>query len=225
MYSVHLDFDGKFQEYGLQVGSMVEGVSRGEMGLVALTTKIPIVSYLNIFLPFVLAYSFPEQLITDKGQEWVLIVFVCQLLQARYRPHVVRSMHRAVEQSKCVHLRPAEDSATRRTCWRRIPCAFDSCTHRFNTRVEKFNYEINVRCYIPVRKLTNAMEEASTLDKANAARGVAGTHRSHDSGTHTVGATADGQPDTQLTAECKNQESKMPKIDRGYSTLKKRIFA
>ena len=28
---------------------------------------------------------------------------------------------------------------------------------RFNTRVEKFNYEINVRVFIPVRKLLNMM--------------------------------------------------------------------
>ena len=102
MYSVHLDFDGKLQEYGLYVGSMVEGVSRAQMALVCVTTKIPLVAYLAIFLPFVQNYGFPEQLITDKGQEWTLIVFVCNLMQARFRPHLQRSMHRAVEQSKCV---------------------------------------------------------------------------------------------------------------------------
>ena len=102
MYSVHLDFDGKLQEYGLYVGSMVEGVSRAEMALVCVTTKIPLVAYLALFLPFVLSYGFPEQLITDKGGEWILIVFVCNLMQARYRPHLPRPMHRAVEQSKCV---------------------------------------------------------------------------------------------------------------------------
>ena len=135
MHSVHLDFDGKFQEYGLHVGSMVEGVSRAEMALVALTTKIPIAAYLHIFLPFVLHYGFPDQLITDKGKEWVLIAFVCHLMHARYRPHVHRPMHHAVEQSK------------------------------FNTRVEKFNFEINVRCFIPLRLLTNAMEATAILDK------------------------------------------------------------
>ena len=47
-----------------------------------------------------------------------------------------------------------------------LPC--DSrLISRFNTRVEKFNYEINVRVFIPVRMLLNAMEAAAILDKDN----------------------------------------------------------
>jgi hypothetical protein len=170
MYSVHLDFDGKLQEYGLYVGSMVEGVSRAQMALVCVTTKIPLVAYLALFLPFVLSYGFPEQLITDKGGEWILIVFVCNLMQECYRPHLPRPMHRAVEQSKCAFLHTLPAPPLIRCSGLALPVStvlrFNSrLISRFNTRVEKFNYEINVRVFIPVRKLLNMMEAAALLDK------------------------------------------------------------
>jgi hypothetical protein len=54
---------------------------------------------LQIFLPFVATYGFPEQLITDRGAEWMLISFVCHLIQAR-QGIAGRPMHRVVEESK-----------------------------------------------------------------------------------------------------------------------------
>ena len=48
--------------------------------LIALTTKLPYVSYMQLFLPWLMAYGIPDTLITDYGTEWVAIVFVCHML-------------------------------------------------------------------------------------------------------------------------------------------------
>jgi hypothetical protein len=134
-YSLHLDFDGKFQEYGLQIAPLIDGCSRYVFSLTCHTTKIPLEVVDAIFVPHVAVHGFPEQLVTDKGAEWLVVSFICNVMQRR-QGIGGREMHHVVDDSK------------------------------FNTRVEKFNYEVNVRVYIKLRKLTNYMEAAGLLSKS-----------------------------------------------------------
>ena len=74
MHSVHLDLACKLQQYNLYVAAMIDGDSRMCLALRAIRTKIPFVIYTTVFLPCVLAFGCPDQLITDKGHFWKLLV-------------------------------------------------------------------------------------------------------------------------------------------------------
>ena len=143
-YSVHLDLDCKLQEYGLFVGAMIDGHSRLCGSLVALTTKLPYVVYSMVYLPFVAAHGIPDQLITDKGTEWSLIVFVSHLIAALFS-QATRAAHRFVTSTR-------------------------------NIRVEKFNYEINMRILLPIRLLINDLERAGMLSKYDPVQVLAFAH-------------------------------------------------
>ena len=67
MYSVHMDLTCKLQELGIYVGLIIDGDSRKVLALVALPNKLAATVFERLFLPFLMAYGFPDQLITDKG--------------------------------------------------------------------------------------------------------------------------------------------------------------
>lgn len=134
-YSVHLDLDCKLQEYGLYIGAIVDGCSRCVCTLTALTDKLPITIYTALWMVFVAAHGFPDQLITDHGTEWLVVAFICHFMRYTFGMNG-RAAHSAVPSTR-------------------------------NIRVEKFNFEINVRVLIPIRTLLNEMEAAGIMDKHN----------------------------------------------------------
>ena len=81
-------------------GPLIDGCSRALFALEATTTKLPIVAYFDIYEPVVQQTGFPCQTITDAGPEWMLIAFVCNLMQARQGITPQRRMHHVVEESK-----------------------------------------------------------------------------------------------------------------------------
>ena len=75
-YSWHLDLACKLQNFRIYVGAIVDGDSRLCCSLVAILNKLPITIYEQVYLPFVIAYGMPDQLVTDKGREWLVAAFV-----------------------------------------------------------------------------------------------------------------------------------------------------
>ena len=136
-----MDYDAKLQEYGIFIGGLVDGDSRFVLNLVALSTKLAIVSLLYLWLPAVLTWGLPDQLVTDKGTEWDVIVFQTWL-----------AFNRAgrVAGAAGQPLGPGEH---------RRPHAYQFST--YNTRIERFWFEVNVRVLIPFRFLINHLERPS----------------------------------------------------------------
>lgn len=137
MHSCHLDLACKLQEYSVYVAAMIDGDSRMCLSLVALDNKLPVNLYQHVFVPFAQRWGgLPDQVVTDHGKEFVLIGFVCLLIQqlsASHR-HSRRKAHKTVRSTS-------------------------------NIRVEKFNAEINLRVLVPVRFLLNHLESNNLLDK------------------------------------------------------------
>ena len=69
----------RLQEYGLYVGGVIDGASRKVLGLIAMGNKLPSTIYDELFAPVVRTYGFPDQLVSDKGNEWRLLAFACFL--------------------------------------------------------------------------------------------------------------------------------------------------
>lgn len=55
----------------------------------------------QLYLPFVNAYGVPDQLITDKGTEWCVVVFVSHMIAALYS-YATRLAHRFVKSTRNV---------------------------------------------------------------------------------------------------------------------------
>ena len=105
MHSVHLDLACKLQQYNLYVAAMIDGDSRMCLALRAIRTKIPFVIYMTVFLPCVLAFGCPDQLVTDKGPEWDIAAFVQLAMQELFFPQRPRSAHKYTTSTRNVSRR------------------------------------------------------------------------------------------------------------------------
>ena len=94
MHSVHLDLACKLQQYSLYVGAMIDGDSRLCCVLRSMCTKLTFVVFMSVYLPCVLEYGLPDQLVTDKGAEWDLAAFTQLAMQAMWYPHRLRMAHK-----------------------------------------------------------------------------------------------------------------------------------
>ena len=100
----------RLQNYSLYVGALIDGDSRLACSLVALTCKLPFIVYTCVYLPFILAYGLPEQLLTDKGTEWSICAFVQYLIACNARGGAAargaRAAHRYVTSTRNVRAEP-----------------------------------------------------------------------------------------------------------------------
>ena len=94
--------------------------------------------------------------VTDHGKEFLLIAFVCLLVQLRSGR--TRQGHKCVRSTSnvCAHSRPRP---------RASPSPLPAPSPQI--RVEKFNGEVNVRVLAPLRLLLNSLERNYLLDKDN----------------------------------------------------------
>ena len=90
------------QEYGLYVAAMIDGDSRMCLALTALTNKLPYTLYSSVFLPFANTWGLPDQLITDQGPEFMLIAFVCLLVQRIAQFGNTRKAHKCTKSTSNV---------------------------------------------------------------------------------------------------------------------------
>tara|TARA_B100000768_G_C11136255_1_gene314046 strand:- start:157 stop:726 length:570 start_codon:yes stop_codon:yes gene_type:complete len=103
---------------------------------VVLATKLSATIWQRLLRPVLLHFGFPDQLVTDQGGEWAICIFACFYVWLQDG----RAIPNAREPHKIV-------TSTR------------------NTRVEKFNFETNMRCLSVIRALIDVMEAANLLDK------------------------------------------------------------
>jgi hypothetical protein len=171
MYSVHMDLACKLQEYHLYVGAIIDGDSRTALILTAHTNKMPVTIYEELFLPCAREHGLPDQLVTDKGTEWYIAAFACLLLVIRSgEAGQRRRAHRCVPSKRNVRHSRASlpmHAHTSHVCTACMPRpSVNDCLHGcLQTRVERFNYEINMRVLANIRALINAMESWGLLDK------------------------------------------------------------
>lgn len=137
LYSTHMDLDCKLQEHGLFVGGVIDGDSRKVLRLVALPSKLPWVIFAWLWFPVLCAFGTPDCLVTDKGKEWNLCVFLCWF--------VFKGAGRVASAHG----------------WRR-PHKYTYST--YNTRIERFWNEVNARVLLYFRLLLNAMEASNIYD-------------------------------------------------------------
>jgi hypothetical protein len=162
-YSCHIDLACKLQQYGIYFGAMLDGATRMVLCLEALTDKLPVTIYDRLFQPVADRYGVPDQLISDKGNEWRVAAFTClfvAVMAGRHGPGYRRA-HRFVQSKRNVSATTLTPSA--------LP-PLSPLSHRYNsspfqTVVERFNYEINMRVLVPIRRLVNYMESRGLLDK------------------------------------------------------------
>ena len=125
-------------EYGIYVACIIDGDSRMVLSLVAMQTKSAYWVYKLVLLPFLYIWGFPDQLVTDHGEEWCLSAFVCLFVQ-----------------SLTGWARRAGRLAARAT------------TSTRNQRVERFNRDLNVRNLIPVRMLVNHLQLRQLISRSD----------------------------------------------------------
>lgn len=153
----------------MYVAAIIDGDSRMCLSLVALTNKLTLTVYNEVFLPFVRAWGFPDQLVTDQGPEFHLAAFACHAVKGLTGFSATRAPHKCTKSTS--NVRSFGDSNCWSKCWSiplnwlAAPSLTLSCGQ---IRVEKFNIEVNVRCLVPVRMLLNALEHNSMMDKDNA---------------------------------------------------------
>jgi hypothetical protein len=164
-YSWHMDLACKLQEYGIYVGALIDGDSRKALRLVALVDKLPVTIYDKLFAPAANSHGLPDQLITDKGSEWCVAAFACLLLAGLAgRSAASRRAHRFVPSKRNVRARTLVPPRAA-TCANAAHVCVPRRLAPWQTRVERFNYEINMRVLVPVRRLINVLELRGLLDR------------------------------------------------------------
>ena len=94
----------------------------------------------QVFLPMVMRYGFPDCLLTDKGREWALIVFVCFMVEQLQRPPAGRAARRAwrrarrQRQRRRVHRYVKSKRNVRRLCHRHYAAALPQLGPRLTYR-------------------------------------------------------------------------------------------
>ena len=81
---------------------MVDGDSRMCLSLVGLPNKLPITLYQSVFLPFAQTWGLPDQMVTDQGPEFMLIAFVCLLIQQMMQFGGTRMAHKCTKSTSNV---------------------------------------------------------------------------------------------------------------------------
>ena len=131
--------------------------------------KLPITAYEAVLLPAMQEYGVPDQLNTDKGREWDLCAFATQLLSLRcgaaqrrlaaMSPARRRSAHRYVFSKRNV---PSVPTAP---CSPLVSLRSPLAPHLpWQTRVERFNREINMKCLIYVKALADELGRQALHD-------------------------------------------------------------
>ena len=72
-----MDLTCKLVAYGLYFGFIMDGDSRMVVHAAVLTDKSAVRVYEELLRPAVQHWGFPDQLLTDQGEEWRLCIFVC----------------------------------------------------------------------------------------------------------------------------------------------------
>ena len=132
---------------------------------------------LQVFLRMAIRYGLPDQLITDKGREWALAVFVCYAMERLHNPRPAagggpraRRAYRAWCRAWRQRRRPHRYVKSKRNV-RRLPAhtvfhiVYHASSGVTQVVVERFNYEINIRVLIPVREALFRLESLQLLDK------------------------------------------------------------
>jgi len=97
------------QEYDIYVAAIVDGDSRMCCALTALTNKLPITIYLFVLLGFLHEFGYPNQLVTDRGNEFRLCAFACMAVQSLtgYGGIRPRPAHKCTKSTSNVRIRPS----------------------------------------------------------------------------------------------------------------------
>ena len=83
-YKVHMDQNEKIaQRFGCTHISLIDGCSRMICGYSSMKIKNPILIYEFVFHPGIIQCSLQNQLLIDHGQEFVLCIFVQDLLKTQ----------------------------------------------------------------------------------------------------------------------------------------------
>ena len=143
-YSMYIDANCKLQEYGLYVSGAQDGKSRRILSLTCLTDLLMLTVYHNTWVPAVATLGFlPDQTLTDKGSENLLLAFVCHHL------HMVFILANGLAQQ-----------AGHRARHRFVPST--------RNRIERFWAEVNLRVNLPVKLMLVHMENIlNILDIGN----------------------------------------------------------
>lgn len=139
--SMHMDLNGKLQEYGVHVGICIDGDSRWVLALVPLRDKLTSTVARQLYIPATLdAGGVPDALVTDHGTETYLPAFIqsCTIYANPPGP-----------------LEPPRDCSPylATTCWR-------------NIRAERFNVELNKYVLGPLKRVLVAFENDGIIATA-----------------------------------------------------------
>lgn len=76
-YSWHMDLTCKLAAYGIYLGFIIDGDSRMVLHATVMPDKTALRVYEELLRPALSLWAFPDQLVTDQGEEWRLCIFVC----------------------------------------------------------------------------------------------------------------------------------------------------
>ena len=76
-YSWHMDLTCKLAAYGIYLGFIIDGDSRMVIHATVMPDKSAPRVYEELLRPALSLWAFPDQLVTDQGEEWRLCIFVC----------------------------------------------------------------------------------------------------------------------------------------------------
>jgi hypothetical protein len=142
-YCMYIDANCKLQEYGLYVSGAQDGKSRRILALKCLTDLLMHTVYTETWLPAIATLGFlPDQTLTDKGSENLLLAFVC------HHVHILFILTNGLAQQVGYRARHRFVPSTR-------------------NRIERFWAEVNLRVNLPVKLMLMAMEHQNILDVAN----------------------------------------------------------
>ena len=72
-----MDLTCKLAAYGIYLGFIIDGDSRMVLHATVMPDKSALRVYEELLRPALSLWAFPDQLVTDQGEEWRLCIFVC----------------------------------------------------------------------------------------------------------------------------------------------------
>ena len=72
-----MDLTCKLAAYGIYLGFIIDGDSRMVLHATVMPDKTALRVYEELLRPALSLWAFPDQLVTDQGEEWRLCIFVC----------------------------------------------------------------------------------------------------------------------------------------------------
>lgn len=91
-HKLHIDQNEKLVMFGVTQITAVDGFSNMVVGFVTMPVKNNVEIYKELFSPIVMNYGLWDQLRVDHGKEWVLTLYVQELL-AHLRTNQSRALH------------------------------------------------------------------------------------------------------------------------------------